>query len=89
MKHPDDPTPEPLRLLGDTQVNLDELIPLLRDRLGLEDGDALRLTHEVVVLRAACEAALAWISNMRIVPGGDRHRLQTRLLLALGKAPHP
>lgn len=89
MKQPDDQNPKQLHLLGDTPVDLDELIPVLRERLGLEDGDAVRLAHEVVVLRAACEAALAWVDNMRIVPGGERHRLQTRLRLALGKDPHP
>lgn len=33
----------------------------------------------------ACEAALGWVENMRIVPGGERDRLRKQLRRALGK----
>lgn len=38
-------------------------------------------------LAEACEAALAWVENMRIVPGGERDRLRRQLRAALGKPP--
>jgi len=36
-------------------------------------------------LSTACEAALKWVENMRIVPGGDRDKLRRQLRAALGK----
>lgn len=47
------------------------------------------LVRETAVLRAACATALAWVENMKIVPGGERDRLRVQLRLALGKDPQP
>jgi len=39
--------------------------------------------EQIQSLRAACQSALAWVSNMKIVPGGERERLRDKLKRAL------
>ena len=45
-----------------------------------------RLRIQVSMLRTACELALRWVKNMRIVPGGERDKLRQALELALGSS---
>lgn len=46
-------------------------------------NEVQRLTVGVAMLRTACGLALAWLENMRIVPGGERARLRDALRMAL------
>ena len=68
-------------------ADLDRMLDWAEAELGLEAGQVKDLVRETAVLRAACRAALAWVENMKIVPGGERDRLRIRLCLALGKDP--
>lgn len=43
--------------------------------------------HKIELLERACEAALRWVENMRIEPGGQRDLLRRQLREALGKPP--
>jgi hypothetical protein len=47
------------------------------------------LLDEIELLREACQSALRWVENMRIVEGGERARLRDVLRNALGPRTEP
>lgn len=47
------------------------------------------LLDEIELLRDACETAVKWVENMRIVAGGERERLRDKLRNALGPRKDP
>ena len=55
--------------------------------LGIEGATVRDLVLEIEALRWACKSALAWVQNMKIVPGGERDRLRIQLCRALGIEP--
>lgn len=68
-----------------------EDIEILRKALGsTPDKEAVRALIRVttalsnrIKLFQACSSALKWLENMRIIRGGERHRLQLELRSAL------
>jgi len=67
--------------------DLDYILEWSERELGIEGRTVSDLVKETAVLRTACRAALAWVRNMRVVPGGERDRLRIQLCRALGEDP--
>lgn len=68
-------------------ADLDQIREWAKQELGADQAVVSHLVTETAVLRTACRAALSWVRNMRVVPGGERDKLRIQLCLALGEEP--
>lgn len=60
-----------------------ELLELADHTIKVHEATIAAKTATIEALTNACSAALKWVENMRIVPGGDRARLRDQLRSAL------